>query len=125
MITRAIGVLACFALGLVLAGLLHSYDKTLQHVIFEIIFAAVVMYIAWLYWRSKEVRAPLHGLLAWGCVLWAPLVTLGFLRDYWMNAWFQQTFFPAVVLPLMVLTLLGTVALSVRLGSELRTLKRT
>jgi hypothetical protein len=34
-----------------------------------------------------------------------------------MNPWFQQTFFPAVFLPLLVMTLVGSIALGVRVGS--------
>jgi hypothetical protein len=103
---------------LLAASLLYHYDysETLRS---GILFAAVFLYVAWLYWQSKDLRAPLHGLLAWGVLLWLPLVTIGFLRDYWVNPWFQQTLFPAVFVPLLVMTLVGSIARGVRVGSQL------
>lgn len=59
------------------------------------------------YFKEKDHRSSYLTYALSAVVISIPMITLAFLRDYWLNAWFQSTLFPLVFVPVMFATLLG------------------
>lgn len=61
---------------------------------------------------EKEARRQYRAYALWAVAISIPFLTLTFLRDYWLNNWFQSTLFPSAILPVMIATLLGYVVVA-------------
>jgi hypothetical protein len=93
-----------------------DYRGTLRNLLVLLIFGALAIK----YIREKDNRPHYRAFLLWAVVISIPMVTMGFLRDYWQNAWFQSTLFPATFAYVMVATLLGYVTLGVLFFRKIR-----
>jgi hypothetical protein len=106
-IQNGLNVLILVVVALVCASLLGwiapGYRSVLSNVFLVLLFAT----LAASYVKNKEARSSYRTYALWAVVISIPMLALAFMRDYWMNAWFQSTLFPTVFGPVMIATILG------------------
>ena len=106
-IQNGLNILIVVAVALICASLFGwiaaGYRSVLSNLFLVLLFATLAVR----YVKDKETRSSYRSYALWAVVISIPMVALAFMRDYWLNAWFQSTLFPSVFGPVMIATILG------------------
>jgi hypothetical protein len=106
-IQNGLNILIVVAVALICASLFGwiaaEYRSALSNLFLVLLFATLAVR----YVKDKETRSSYRTYALWAVAISIPMVALAFLRDYWLNAWFQTTLFPTVFGPVMIATILG------------------
>ena len=106
-IQNGLSVLAVVMVALICASLFGWITAEYRGVLTSLLLAVVVATLAVRYGKEKETRSSYRTYALWAVAISIPMVGLAFLRDYWLNAWFQSTLFPSVFGLVMIATVLG------------------